>query len=194
MSPADQCTGDGTTVLTIRYSTTHYIPEIELMVSDFVRGHPAEAHRRPTQALREAFFGDSPVANLLIAERSGNVLGMIQWPLIYDMFWGMFGAEAGWLYVKPQFRRSGIAAALVARVCADTSRAGAQYPAWGRRRRAFQVVRARRHRQRRERLPPLWQGVSGIREAGRTACPADRARISGQETGIAAGRSTVSRH
>jgi GNAT superfamily N-acetyltransferase len=64
---------------------------------------------------------------MLIAERSGRVLGMFQWTLVYDMFLGMFGAEAGWLYVKPQHRRSGIVAALVARACADTSRAGAQF-------------------------------------------------------------------
>jgi hypothetical protein len=114
-------------VLSIRSAAVDDIPEIEVMVSDFVKGHPAESHRRSTSALQNAFFGEHPVANLLIAERSRKILGMVQWTLIYDMFWGMFGAETAWLYVKPQHRRSGVAVALVARACADSSRAGAQF-------------------------------------------------------------------
>lgn len=92
-------------MLSIRYSTIDDIPEIEAMVSDFVKGHPAEAHPRSRKALHQAFFGDRPVANMLIAERDGEVIGMLQWALVYDMFWGMFGAEAAWLYVKPRWRR-----------------------------------------------------------------------------------------
>ena len=114
-------------MLYIRYANTGDIQEIEAMVSDFVRGHPAEGQHRPSNALREAYFGERPVARLLVAERDGDMVGMIQWTLIYDMFWGMFGAETGWLYVKPQFRRSGIVAALVARACAETSKVGAQF-------------------------------------------------------------------
>lgn len=114
-------------VLFLRYACPGDIPEIERMVSDFIKGHPADGHPRPTELLREAYFGERPVGYLLVAERNGEITGMIQWTLIYDMFWGMFGAEAGWLYVKPQFRRSGIVAALVARACGDSSKAGAQF-------------------------------------------------------------------
>lgn len=117
----------GMNVLSIRYAEVGDIPEIEAMVSDFVKGHPANGHHRPTALLREAYFGERPVANLLVAERNGAIVGMIQWALIYDMFWGMFGAETGWLYVKPQYRRSGIVAALVARTCADSSKVGAKF-------------------------------------------------------------------
>ena len=52
---------------------------------------------------------------------------MAQWTLVYDMFWGMFGAEAAWLYVRPECRGSGIVAALVARLCAQAAAAGAQF-------------------------------------------------------------------
>lgn len=97
------------------------------MVLDFVKGHPADGHYRPTEILREAYFGERPVAELLVAERNAEIIGMIQWTLIYDMFWGMYGAETGWLYVKPRHRGSGIFAALVARACADSSKAGAQF-------------------------------------------------------------------
>lgn len=114
-------------MLSIRDAREDDIPEIESMVSDFVRDHPAKDHPRSTQALRKAYFGERPVAQLLVAERAGRIVGMVQWYLIHDMFWGMFGVEAAWLYVKPQFRRSGIVAALIARACADAKAAGAEF-------------------------------------------------------------------
>jgi N-acetylglutamate synthase-like GNAT family acetyltransferase len=114
-------------MLYIRNANERDITEIEAMVADFVKGHPAENHPRSSQVLRAAYFGERPVAHLLIAERNGDVVGMAQWRLIHDMFWGMFGAEAEWLYVKPNFRGSGIVAALIARVCAQASEAGARF-------------------------------------------------------------------
>jgi predicted N-acetyltransferase YhbS len=114
-------------MLTIRQAEPADTAEIEFMVSDFVKGHPAENHPRSVEALREAYFGEHPVAHLLVAVRDGEIVGMIQWRRIHDMFWGMFGAEAEWLYVKPPYRGSGIVAALVARVCAEASRAGAGF-------------------------------------------------------------------
>lgn len=105
-------------MLSIRNACTDDIPEIERMVCDFVKGRPAENHHRSTPAPRAAYFGEHPVAHLLVAELNGEIVGMAQWRLMHDMFWGMFGADAEWLYVKPQFRGSGIVAALVARLCA----------------------------------------------------------------------------
>jgi GNAT superfamily N-acetyltransferase len=106
-------------MLSIRPATATDTPEIERMVVDSVKGHPAENHVRTSGELVKAYFGAHPVAHLLVAERDRDIVGMAQWRLIYDMFWGMFGAEAGWLYVKPACRGSGIVAALVARVCAE---------------------------------------------------------------------------
>src|SRR5262245_29230312 len=114
-------------MLSIRRATVNDASAIESMVADFVKGHPAETHPRSSSALHVAFFGEHPVAQLLVVERNGEIIGMAQWRLIYDMFWGMFGAEAGWLYVKPPYRGSGIVAALVARLCSDASLAGAEF-------------------------------------------------------------------
>jgi len=114
-------------MLTIRNARTSDIADIERMISDFVKGHPAENHPRSSKALRAAYFGERPVAHLLVAERNGEIIGMAQWRLIHDMFWGMFGAEAEWLYVKPECRGSGVVAALVARLCAQASEAGAEF-------------------------------------------------------------------
>jgi hypothetical protein len=52
------------------------------------KGHPAEFHPRSSKALREAYFGDRPVAHLLVAERGNEIVGMAQWRLVHDMFWG----------------------------------------------------------------------------------------------------------
>ncbi|MEY2854252.1 MAG: hypothetical protein RL030_1384 [Pseudomonadota bacterium] len=114
-------------MLSIRNAHAGDIAEIESMVSDFVKGHPAENHPRSTQALRVAYFGEHPVAHMLLAVRDGEVVGMAQWRLIHDMFWGFFGAEAEWLYVKPGHRGSGIVAALIARLCSQASAAGATF-------------------------------------------------------------------
>jgi N-acetylglutamate synthase-like GNAT family acetyltransferase len=113
--------------LLVRDAAENDIRAIESKVADFAKGHPAENHPRSSQALRAAYFGERAVAHMLIAERNGQIVGMAQWTLIYDMFWGMFGAEAAWLYVRPDCRGSGIVAALVARICAQAAAAGAQF-------------------------------------------------------------------
>lgn len=114
-------------VLSIRSANADDIPAIEEMIADFVKGHPAETFPRSTAALRTAYFGEHPLAQLLVAERNGELVGMAQWRLVHDMFWGKFGVEAGWLYVRPANRGSGIVAALVARICAQGSEAGADF-------------------------------------------------------------------
>ena len=73
-------------MLLIRDARLDDIPAIEEMVEDFVKGHPAENHPRSSDALRRAYFGEHPVAHLLVAERDGDIVGMGQWWLGHDMF------------------------------------------------------------------------------------------------------------
>ena len=61
-------------MLSIRSANENDIEEIERMVADFAKGHPAEFHPRSSKALREAYFGDRPVAHLLVAERSSEIV------------------------------------------------------------------------------------------------------------------------
>ena len=114
-------------MLLIRDARPDDVPAIEEMVEDFVKGHPAENHPRSSDALRRAYFGERPVTHLLVAERDGDIVGMAQWRLGHDMFWGMFFVEAEWLYVRPRCRGSGIVTAIVAAICGQARRAGAQF-------------------------------------------------------------------
>jgi GNAT superfamily N-acetyltransferase len=97
------------------------------MISDFVKGHSAEHHPRSRATLREAYFGSSPVAHLVVAARDDRAVGMGQWMLIYEMFWGVFGGSVEWLYLRPQHRRTGIVAAIVAEICAEVRAAGGEF-------------------------------------------------------------------
>ena len=97
------------------------------MVNDFVKGHPAENTLRSPSALRDAYFGSAPVANLVVAVETDRVVGMGQWTRIYEMFWGKFGASVEWFYVRPTSRGKGISAAIVAEICSQVRLAGGDF-------------------------------------------------------------------
>lgn len=118
---------NGSTSLKVRAALESDLDAVEEMVNDFVKGHPAEKHYRSRAALRAAYFGEAPVAHLVVASYGDRIVGMGQWTLIYDMFWGMFGANAEWLYVKRDFRGRGIAVAIIAEICAQVHRAGGEF-------------------------------------------------------------------
>ena len=103
------------------------LDDIEEMVNDFVKGHPAETHSRSRSKLREAYFGAAPVARLLVATRGERVIGMGQWTLVYDMFWSAYGGNVEWLYVRPEHRGSGVVAAIVAEISAQVRAAGGEF-------------------------------------------------------------------
>ena len=113
--------------VTVRPATEPDLPEVAAMVQEFVRGHPAEQHPRPLARLRQAYFGTEPVARVTVACSRGRIVGMGQWTRIYDMFWGMFGGEVAWLYVRPQMRGLGMAAAIVAEICCQVRHAGGEF-------------------------------------------------------------------
>ncbi|MDQ3520398.1 MAG: GNAT family N-acetyltransferase [Gemmatimonadota bacterium] len=64
---------------------------------------------------------------VLLAERATHVIGFVGWHRVYDMHWGKTGAQIADMYVVPARRGLGVAAALVAAVCADAQREGASY-------------------------------------------------------------------
>src|SRR4030095_16577046 len=50
--------------LTVRLARETDLDDVEEMVNDFVKGHPAEKHPRSRSVLCAAYFGDAPVARL----------------------------------------------------------------------------------------------------------------------------------
>jgi GNAT superfamily N-acetyltransferase len=113
--------------LVVRAAHESDLDQLEEMIRDFARGHPAETHPRSSEKLHEAYFGSDPVAHLVVATRDSRVIAMAQWTRIYEMFWGMYGASVEWLYVRPQFRGSGIVTAIVAEICAKVRAAGGEF-------------------------------------------------------------------
>ena len=77
----------------VRSATEADLEGVDELVRQFVHGHPAESPPRPLSRLREAYFGASPVAHLLVACKGSKVIGMGQWTRIYDMFWAMFAGR-----------------------------------------------------------------------------------------------------
>ena len=114
-------------MLTVRRAVERDIEAIEDMVNDFVKGHPAEKAIRSREGLRKAYFGGSPIAHLVVAVDNDRVIGMGQWTLIYEMFWGKFGANVEWFYVRPGSRGKGISAAIVAEICSQVRAAGGDF-------------------------------------------------------------------
>jgi GNAT superfamily N-acetyltransferase len=113
--------------ITIRLAREEDAPALVEMVNDFVRGHPAENHPRPEGTVRAAYFGDKPVAEVIVAEWNGRVVAMVQWTRIFDMFWSMFGGLAEWLYVKPRARGLGLSAAMLAMVSRRVREDGGEF-------------------------------------------------------------------
>ena len=111
----------------VRRAVETDLDAIEDMVNDFVKGHPAEHTSRSRTALRDAFFGPTPVANLVVAIEGDRVVGMGQWTRIYEMFWGKYGASVEWFYVRPKSRGKGISAAIVAEICSQVRQAGGDF-------------------------------------------------------------------
>jgi GNAT superfamily N-acetyltransferase len=125
--PLERALQETTRVLTIRKAVESDLEAIAALVDEYVQNHPAKSHPRPLETLREVYFGPTPHAHLFVAERDGRVVGMAQWRPVFDMFWCMRGAEAEWLYVQPSSRGLGAPAALIAALCADARRWGAEF-------------------------------------------------------------------
>lgn len=113
--------------ITIRLARETDVPALASMVDDFVRGHKAQDHPRPIEALGNAYFGPHPVAEVVVAERDGDVIGMVQWAQIYDMFWAKLGGQVDWLYVRPRWRGLGVSVAMLAQVCGRVREGGGSF-------------------------------------------------------------------
>jgi GNAT superfamily N-acetyltransferase len=111
----------------IRRATSVDVDVVQALINEYAIGHPAERHPRPLSAIHAAYFGKRPASYILIAENRGTPVGFGAWRRIFDMFWAMCGGEMDGLYVSPSQRGRGIAASIIAAVCADIRREGGTF-------------------------------------------------------------------
>jgi hypothetical protein len=121
--------GAGATMrdLIVRRATPNDVPALSSLIDGFAKGHPAEHHPRSAESLREAFFGDQPVGQILVAERQAMPVGFGAWRKTYDVFWSMYGGGGLGLYVTPPSRGSGVALCIIAAICAEIRAQGGRF-------------------------------------------------------------------
>jgi L-amino acid N-acyltransferase YncA len=83
-------------MIAIRDATAGDLDAIADMLEDFVANHPAKSPPRSRDKLREALFGEAPVAHVLVAVDGGRVIGMVQVAHLRDRAQlAIAGAEQG---------------------------------------------------------------------------------------------------
>ncbi len=113
--------------ITIRLAEKRDIRDIVDMMTEFRKGHPSEKQPRGKRSIEDAYFGDKPAGELIVAERSGSVMGMVQWSREYDMFWETYYGIPDWLFVRSEARGLGLWVALMAFVCDRVRQAGGTF-------------------------------------------------------------------
>lgn len=103
------------------------IPALARMIDQFAVGHPAEHHPRSHASIEGAYFGPDRVARLVVALRDDEPIGFAGWSRVYDMFWCCHGGAAVGLFVRRGWRGRGIAACLIASICAEIREGGGEF-------------------------------------------------------------------
>jgi GNAT superfamily N-acetyltransferase len=97
--------------------------ELTAMVHELAEfEHAADECLLTESGLRTALFGESPTVNGHVAEVDGQVAAGALWFLSFSTWDGVAGIYLEDLYVRPAFRRRGLARELLAtlaRVCVD---------------------------------------------------------------------------
>lgn len=105
--------------LVVRRATANDVAVLSELIDGFAKGHPAESQARSVDKMQEAFFGNQPVAQVLLAEKNATAIGFGAWRRTYDVFWSVYGGDGIGLYVSPGHRRSGAALCIIAAMCAE---------------------------------------------------------------------------
>lgn len=119
------------TKFSIREATASDIPFIMELIhlkAEF-DGCPESVEATP-QRLKETLFGENPLAFVLLAHSNGNPVGFATYHRIYSTFLAQPGIWLDDLYIKLEYRRRGIGAALIERLCQEAQRIGGSRIDW----------------------------------------------------------------
>jgi GNAT superfamily N-acetyltransferase len=97
-------------------------------LADFERASQ-ECHVTETQ-LRTALFGEAPTVNAHVAEEDGQAAAGALWFLNFSTWEGVAGIYLEDLFVRPQFRRRGLARAMLATLARECVENGYTRLSW----------------------------------------------------------------
>lgn len=81
----------------------------------------------PVETLRHDVLAGATTQRVLLAERPNGLTGFVAWDGVYDLHWGMRGAQIADLYVVPVARGLGVALELLASLCSVVAREGGAF-------------------------------------------------------------------
>jgi len=110
---------------TINSATELDVPILLAMIYELAEfEHLAHEVEITAGSLREALFGERPVARALMARVDGRVAGYAVYYRTFSTFVGQAGVFLDDLYVRPEFRKRGLGRALLERVATMDGKAG----------------------------------------------------------------------
>jgi GNAT superfamily N-acetyltransferase len=100
---------------------------LEGLIRDYLdESYPAHVGTSAGVLERDVLSGATS-QRVLVAERSGHLIGFAAWDAIYDLHWAARGAQIADLYVVPEARGLGVALELLASLCAVVAHEGAVF-------------------------------------------------------------------
>lgn len=105
--------------------------ELTAMVHELAEFEKAAEHCTVTEnQLRTALFGDNPTVHGHIVEIDGKAAAGALWFYNFSTWDGVAGIYLEDLYVRPEFRRRGLARALIAALARECVRSGGTRLSW----------------------------------------------------------------
>lgn len=111
----------------IRLATLDDAAGLAALLADYLRERHPDHPGATADELRRDVLAGTGSQRVLLAERSGRLIGFVAWDRVYDMHWAAKGSQVADLYVAPASRGHGVALALLAGVCAEARREGATF-------------------------------------------------------------------
>ncbi|OBK92802.1 GCN5 family acetyltransferase [Mycobacterium asiaticum] len=116
---------------TIRHATAADVSDIIAMIYELAEfEHAADECSVTEKQLSAALFGDSPTVRGHVAEIDGEIGAMALWFLNFSTWDGVPGIYLEDLYVRPRFRRRGLARGLLATLAGECLRNGYTRLSW----------------------------------------------------------------